>query len=203
MRFLVVVVTAVVLAFIGGTAGAAPQRDALIRPGLGIGNVHLGMTFAEARRALGRPQHVLKQRRFGFGSRYAEYGWGWGGTDWIVAVTGRGDRARVVMVATGLRRERTRIRRVGVGSTDEAVRRALGARCDGKNTGYYPSVYKDTMWCFLGVRRSTAHTAFSLIEDCQINPLPAHAECPPSKRVYRVYEVRVAEPRFIWGYHGR
>jgi hypothetical protein len=179
------------------SAGATPSRDALIRPGVGIGMVRVGMTFAQVRQALGRPQLVLKLRRFPFGSRYAEYAWG-GGTDWIVAVLGSGDRARVVMVATGLRRERTRSR-VGVGSTDLAIRRTLGGRCDAK-ASYAPYVYKDKITCFLGRRRTIAHTAFSLIEDCQIDPLPAHVRCPLSKRVYRVYEVRVGEPRYLWGY---
>jgi hypothetical protein len=191
-----------------GTASAAPQRDALIRPGVGIGNVRVGLTLAHVRRALGRPEAVMRQRRYGFGF-YTEYAWS--GTDWIVAVVGRRDRARVVSVATGLRRERTRLRKVGVGSTEQAVRRGLGARCFGKEervdpiTGekvYSPTVGKDTMTCFLGRSQKAPHTTFSLIEQCRVL-LPTHVHCPGEQRVYRVYEVKVGEPRFIWGYWGR
>jgi hypothetical protein len=193
---------------VAGNASAAPARDALIRPGVGIGEIRVGMTFAQVRRALGRPETVMRQRPYGFGGRYAEYAWN--GTDWIVAVAGRGDRARVVSVATGLRGERTRIRRVGVGSTEEAVRRGLGARCFGKEarvdpiTGekvYSPTVGKDTMTCFLGRTQKAPHTTFSLVEQCRI-PAPHPMKCPGEQRVYRVYEVKVGEPRFIWGYWG-
>lgn len=198
-----------VVAVAAGSAGAAPQRDALIRPGVGIGQVRVGMTFAQVRRTLGPPEAVLRRRPFGFGGHYTEYGWN--GTDWTVAVTGRGDRARVVSVATGLRRERTRIRRVGVGSTELAVRRGLGARCFGKEervdpiTGekvYSPTFGKDSMTCFLGRSQKAPHTTFSLIEQCRI-PAPHPMQCPGEERVYRVYEVKVGEPRFIWGYWGR
>lgn len=201
-----IVVAASILA--AGTADATPSRDALLRPGIGIGGIRLGMTFAQVRRVLGRPDAVLRQRPYGFGGRYTEYAWN--GSDWIVAVTGRGDRARVVSVTTALRRDRTRIRKVGVGSTEQAVRRGLGARCFGKEervdpiTGervYLPTIYKDTMTCFLGRSRKAPHTTFSLVEHCR-DLLPTHVQCPGEKRVYRVYEVRVGEPRFIWGYSG-
>jgi hypothetical protein len=189
------------------SASALPARDAFIHPGVGIGEVRIGMTLAEVRRALGQPEAVMRRRRFGFG-HYTEYAWA--GTDWIVAVIGRGDRARVVSVATGLRRERTRTRKVGVGSTELAVRRGLGARCFGKEervdpiTGekvYPPTVGTDTMTCFLGRSQKAPHTTFSLVERCRLL-LPTHVQCPGEQRVYRVYEVKVAEPRFIWGYWG-
>jgi hypothetical protein len=41
------------------SAGAAPQRDALIRPGVGIGEVRLGMSLKQVRAAWGRPQAVI------------------------------------------------------------------------------------------------------------------------------------------------
>jgi hypothetical protein len=191
--FAPIVAAAFVLA--AGSASASPQRDTLVRPGVGIGKVRLGMTFAEVRRALGRPEAVLERQRLGFGAHYAEYAWG--GSEWIVAVYGRDDRPRVVSVATGVQRERTR-RGVGVGSTERAVRRTLGARCAGKNTGHDPDVYKDTMVCFLGRSVRAPHTLFSLVEDCAV-PVPAHANCPPTKLAYLVYEVKVGEPRYIYG----
>jgi hypothetical protein len=192
---MLVVAALVAAALLAGSASAAPSRDALIRPGVEIGPVRVGMTFAQVRRALGRPEAVLKQRRFGFGSRYAEYAWG--GSDWIVAVQGRADRARVVSVATGLRRERTR-RGIGVGSTDASVRRHLGARCYGKTGRFDHMANRDTATCFLGRNRDRPHTLFSLIQECRI-PTPWPVKCPVEQQVYRVYEVKVGEPRFMWG----
>ena len=95
-----------------------------------------------------------------------------------------------------------------MGSTEAAVRRGLGARCFGKEerrdpiTGepvYTPTIGKDTMTCFLGRSREAPHTTFSLVERCRVL-LPTHVHCPGELRVYRVYEVKVGEPRFIWGY---
>jgi hypothetical protein len=45
------------------SAAAAPQRDALIRPGVGIGKVELGMSLAQVRAAWGKPQSVVTGRR--------------------------------------------------------------------------------------------------------------------------------------------
>jgi len=196
MRALALTVAAVSIVAVA-SATAASSRDALIRPGVGIGEVRVGMTFAQVRQALGRPQVVLKQRRFGFGSRYAEYAWN--GTDWIVAVVGSGDRARVVMVATGLRRERTR--GAGVGSTDEALQRALGARCTPKAGKYDNTLGPEGIACYLGRSREQPHTAFLLTQDCRI-PTPHPVQCPAEQSVYLVYEVRVGDPRFIYGYFG-
>jgi hypothetical protein len=95
------------------TAGS-PSSAQVIRLGVGIGPVRLGMSYAEVRRALGRPQIVNRRQNRGFGNRYVEYLWGYG--DWRVGLLGRPGRERVVRVATGLRRERTR-EGVGVGTT--------------------------------------------------------------------------------------
>jgi hypothetical protein len=192
---------------VSASASAAPQRDALVRPGVAVGKVRVGMPFQQVRGVLGRPQVVLRQRRYGFDSLYTEYAWG--GTNWTVAVVGRGNAARVVSVSTGLRRERTRAG-IGVGSTERSVRRTLGARCFDKEaqfdpiTGervYIPVTRKDTMYCFLGRDRDAAHTAFSLGETCLI-PTPHPMICPKEKRLYRVFEVTVGQPRFTWGYWG-
>ena len=137
----------------------------------------------------------FKRKRLAFREEYAEYAWG-GGTSWIVAVHTRDGHSRVVSVATGLDRERT-ARGVGVGSAERAVRRKTGARCVGEPR-YDPDVYKDTMLCYLGRSRRTAHTVFSLVEDCA-EVVPAHANCPPRKVTFVVYEVKVGDPRFIFG----
>ena len=145
-----------------GSAEAAPVRDALIRPGVGIGEIRLGMRLAEVRRALGRPQVILEQRRLGFGSSYSEYAWN--GANWTVGLLGRGDRARVVSVATGLRRERTRSR-VSVGSTDTALRRALGTRCYAPHAEAGNPAYA-RMTCYLGRSSRAPNTVFRLYREC-------------------------------------
>jgi hypothetical protein len=193
---------------VSAEANAAPARDALIRPGVGIGKVRVGMTFAQARLGLGPRPVLVRQRRYGFGSRYAEYAWR--GSEWTVGVVGRGGRARVVSVATQARRERTS-GGIGVGSSEHAVRRALGARCFGKERQFDPITGErvfvpalggdDLMWCFLGRDRKLAHTTFSLVERCRI-PAPHPMKCPAAQRVYLVFEVAVGEPRFVWGYWG-
>ena len=68
----VALVAAVVAA---AAAHGAPQRDALVRPGVGIGKIRLGMTPAQVFRALGRTPLVNRRIDFGFGTRYVEYGW--------------------------------------------------------------------------------------------------------------------------------
>ena len=87
------------------------------------------------------------------------------------------------------------------------MRRALGARCFGKEervdpiTGekvYRPTIYEDTTTFFLGPSRRAPHTTFELVERCRVL-LPTHVQCPGEQRVYRVYEVEVGEPRFVYG----
>jgi hypothetical protein len=100
---------------------AAGERDALVRPGVGIGKIRLGMTPAQVFRALGRTPLVNRRIDYGFGNRYVEYGWDY--TVWTVGFTGRRNNLRVSKVATTLRTERTTAR-VGVGSTVPGILRA-------------------------------------------------------------------------------
>jgi hypothetical protein len=209
MRVTLVIAVAVAALAAAAPGSGAPSDDVVLRPGIGIGELRVGMTFVQARAVFRGAPIVQKRRRYGFQSEYVEYAWGV--SDWVVAVVGRGARARVVAVATGLRSERTPRFKVGVGSTERDVRQRLGARCFGKEEQfdpitkqrvYVPTVGKDAMACYLGRDPRGPHTVFSLEEDCRIDPLPAHVHCPAGERVYRVYEVRVGEPRFARGYWG-
>jgi hypothetical protein len=110
-----------------GTASAAPERDALIRPGVGIGKVRLGMTLAQVRAALGPHTLVNKRQRLGFGQQYLELDWDYG--QWLVGLIGRPNRMRVVRIGTLKRTERT-ARGVGIGTRIQQVRRVFpNARC--------------------------------------------------------------------------
>ena len=86
------------------------------------------MTFAQVKAVLGRPTVVNRTRRIGF-ARYVEYDWGWG--RWTVGFSGRGDNLRVSLIATTIKRERTK-EGIGVGSTASSVQRTYkprGIRC--------------------------------------------------------------------------
>jgi hypothetical protein len=172
---------------IGTTAPARTDAHLSLRPGVGVGTLRVGTSFAGVRKTLGKPSRIAHRRDWGFGS-YAEYEWGWA-SDWIVGVQRQGSRATVVMLSTS-RPFRT-VSGVGTGSSLRSLQRRLGARC------YYPSPppkgpkelsgYPLQAFCYLG-RRGGAITLFSLANHCAV-PNDRHSLCPKSKRRYRVYEV--------------
>ena len=114
-------------------AGAAPQRDLLIRPGVGIGKVRLGMTVPQLRAAMGRPLAVLPQEAR-FGRQAVEWQYGYG--SYIVRLEGRRNALRVVGVSTTILKERTR-EGFGVGTLESRVERAFAGRirCERLRTG--------------------------------------------------------------------
>jgi hypothetical protein len=129
MPRLVVVVSSLLLgaAVTAAPTASAPSSTRLIRLGVGIGKIRLGMTYAEVRRALGRPQLVNRRQDRGFGNRYIEYLWNY--DEWRVGLLGPRGRERVVRVSTALRSERTP-ERVGVGSTPRQLARAYRRRAE-------------------------------------------------------------------------
>jgi hypothetical protein len=103
---------------LASTAGAAAQRDELIRPGVGIGKIRLGMTEAQVRRALGRP-FASRSKREGFGRLRVELQFEDGYT--FVTLAGRQGALRVVGVSTLKESEQTP-QGVRVGTRDDASR---------------------------------------------------------------------------------
>jgi len=90
-----------------GSVVAAPSKDALVRPGLSIGKVRLGMDVAQVRRAMGRHDSGVAELK-GFGSRRLELTWWSGLADhFIVELLGPRGRERVVSIATSRKSERT------------------------------------------------------------------------------------------------
>jgi hypothetical protein len=130
------------------SAAAVSERNALVRPARGIGNLSLGMTQRQVRRALGKPVYVRRIPR-GFGRTLIEMSYWLDG--WTVRLAVRRGVFRVVYVETTLARERTR-QGLGVGSTDQRLRRLHpNVRCrsvPGYNTE-----------CIVG-SRSQRHTVF-------------------------------------------
>jgi hypothetical protein len=105
------------------SAAAAPSHELVIRPGVGIGKVRLGMSQAAVRRAWGAPQAVTRTgRRVELQYDFAAY---------VVTLAGSRGRERVVSVATTLAKERTR-GGIGVGSLESRLRRVYRGdlRCE-------------------------------------------------------------------------
>ena len=107
---------------------SAAGRDALIRPGNGIGRIDLGMTLAQVKRALGPHDQGWSESR-GLGQRYLELSWDSGPADYFaVALLGRPGRLRVGSVTTT--RPAESLRGVGPGATLAKLKRTFrGLRC--------------------------------------------------------------------------
>ena len=190
MRRLLVLAALLAATLAATPAHGASESNLVIQPGRQIGKVRIGMTFAQVRRVLGKPNVVNRSRRVGFG-RYVEYDWGWG--NWTVGFSGRGSNLRVTLIGTTLRRERTRDG-VGVGTSAQRMRSAL--RDDGLNCSAMPADTRTEIphpVCRLGTR-VRGFTFFQTATEC--TDLYAY-NCPPRKRrtyVSQVFVVTAAAP---------
>jgi hypothetical protein len=127
MRLVALLVAGLAAAIVtaGGAAGAR-SATAVIRPGVGIGPIRLGMSSAQVRRALGRPAYA-RGSRAGFDRLLIEYSYWPDG--YTVHLLRRAGRTRVVSVETTLRTQRTR-GGLGVGTSARRLAKELpGARC--------------------------------------------------------------------------
>ena len=132
MRRVVALVT-VTAAVVAAAASAAPQRNELVRPGVSVGKIKLGMTDAQLRRAMGKPTYTL-QHASSFGRRVIEYQFG-ATANYVARLAGpRGD-LRVVSTYTVLRSERLP-NGFGVGTQEVKIRRTYGSKlqCDAWDT---------------------------------------------------------------------
>jgi hypothetical protein len=174
---ILVVVASIVGAGATAPAAGAPDATTLIRPGVGIGKVRLGMTHAQVRRALG-PHMVVNARERRFGLTYLELAYDY--SAYTVGFLGAPGKLRVVSVATSLRRERTR-NGLGPGTSLPALRRALrGERCRLRRAAQMAMFQTE---CILHAP-SGARTTFIAGEDCR-------AFVPRCDR-WRVFEVAVS-----------
>lgn len=174
-----------VAAIAGAAAGAGrthPARDTLIRPGVGIGKLRLGMTSEQARAALGLPVLLVRERRFrGFRAPrwYTEYRTR--DALWAVAFFGERGRERLVVVRTGVRRERT-AGGVGVGTPVSALPkklRPLRPTCvKGEPFYKWHHVQRQLVACAVSTRGAT--TIFSGDVTCSVTPM-RYQGCPREK----------------------
>ena len=159
------------------SASAAPHASAVIRPGIGIGKVRLGMTRAEVRRALG-PHMVVNKRERRFGLTYLELAYDY--SAYTVGFFGPPAKLRVISVATSLRRERTRSG-LGPGTSLHALRRALrGERCRRRSVATFVGRHTE---CSV-FARTGARTTFIAAPECDAQKLTCGAPI--------VYEVAVS-----------
>jgi hypothetical protein len=166
MRLRLASIAALVAAFAcSQTGAAAPEHNQMVRMGVGIGKIQLGMTLPRVRRALGRHLVVYRRHDFGARGRYVEYGWerpgrvSWEPAIWQIGFrsTRRGGPMRVVRILTSATNERTS-RRLGVGSWPRQIVRAYpNATCVSRGEwGPYP-------WDWVIVEnRDGGMTAFNL-----------------------------------------
>jgi hypothetical protein len=134
---------AVAASVVAALASAAGERDALIRPGVAIGGISLGMTPAQVSRVRARPSERRVEAR-GFGVRYTELSWLSGLADRLtVGILGRPGAERVVLVETTALAERT-AGGIGPGVPMTRVRNAFpNVQCRQTET---PGGFLDFQW---------------------------------------------------------
>lgn len=158
---------AVVASLAAATAAAAPTRDALVRPGRGIGTVTVGMTRQQVQAALGRHTFVSRRRDLGFREQYLELQWGY--ATWTVGFQGRPGSLRVVMVGTTLRRQRTR-EGLGTGSRVRDIVRAYPRATCSDWAGLGSNSSKER-WIVVA-HPTGSRTIFAAIGDMKPSPSP-------------------------------
>jgi hypothetical protein len=137
---------------LAASASAAPQRDLLIHPGVGIGKVKLGMTLKQVRAAWGKPQSVTRRREGQARLTELQYDF----AAYSVTLIGSPGRERVIRVGTTLVKEKL-ANGLGVGSSERRILRALRGRlhCDQLDTYQlaihpYPVLRTNRRECSLG-----------------------------------------------------
>ena len=109
---------------VASTASAGQSRDALIRPGVSVGKVRLGMSVTQLRKALGKPWTVVTYQR-GFGRRQLELQY----ASLQITAFGRDGAERVVIIESKQERERT-VAGIGIGVREAVLRAQQSVACE-------------------------------------------------------------------------
>jgi hypothetical protein len=99
--------------------GLASAASATILPGVGLAHVQIGMTLAQTKKVLGKPQTVNARRQLAGHRGYIEYGWNYSSV-WVGFVNTKGV-LHSVLIGTTLAREKTKTG-IGVGTQIEDLR---------------------------------------------------------------------------------
>jgi hypothetical protein len=167
--------------FAAADVSASPDVSELIRPGVGIGKVRLGMTQAQVRRALGQRHAIVNVRERRFGLVYLELAYDY--SAYTVGFFGAPGKLRVVSVATSLRSERTR-NGLGPGTSLRALRRVLrGERCRRRTVVTFVGFQTE---CSV-LAASGARTTFIAVPECDQRHICSTAQT--------VFEVVVSRAR--------
>lgn len=175
----------VIATVFAGAALAAPARDALVRPGVSVGKVKLGMTEAQLRSAMGAPDYVLRKRG-SFGRFTVQFQYG-ARSEWVVDLTGPRGATRVVSVTTFVRSQRLP-NGFGPGTRELTIRRAYGSRlvCPRWPTYVFQGVTflepAQTRTCTLAGPRGTATIFVSRVDVPQAKP----GNIDPHARVFEI-----------------
>lgn len=185
-----------------GVAGSAPTRDALVRPGEGIGNLRLGMTRTQALRALDRPV-VFERARVFPGLRYLEYRTK--DRAWRIGLFGARGGEQLLLIRTELATERTK-EGLGVGTpilTLRAKLRVQRPKCIRRYPFINYRLHMRLQVAACAIRTETmlgrATTSFSGRVRCAV-PLVRYQGCPRIR--YFVAPVTVESNRlYRYGLH--
>jgi len=191
VRLVRICAIAVLTSLVTGSASAATPGQALLRPGLAIGELRLGMTLPQVRKALGDPLLVSHREQSPSRGTYVQYNFGRDTVLEVGVFRERGATTGRVVLIKDSRRARTRAG-VGVGSTHSTLQKRLGARCYRQLVGskiYAP--YRDFVSCYLGRAERTPITHFSLVTECSLPPERYSRVCPTDRRVYRAASVTI------------
>lgn len=99
--------------------GATSAANGTIQPGVGLAHTKLGMTLAQTKKVLGKPQTVNARLQLAGHRRYIEYGWNYSST-WVGFMPTK-RVLRSVLIGTTLAREKTSAG-LGVGTEVERLR---------------------------------------------------------------------------------
>jgi hypothetical protein len=182
---------AVALLVVG--AGAAGAAGPSIKAGVGIGTIRLGMTEAQLRIALGRPEASHREpSTFGRLRAVLQYD----GATYTVILDGRPGALRVTAVSTTLARHRS-AEGFGVGTPERTLRARFASRlrCEPLNTvtsAEGPFVARNQRWrrCVLPGPGATQLVWFTNLPQELTNQLP-FVRVTEWNRTARVVEVAV------------
>lgn len=165
---------------LAASAAAATPGGPLVRFGVGIGDVRLGMTTGDARRALGQPLDLVRARRLPDGRRFVEYQSRDG--FWGIAMFGHKGRERLVRVSSEIPRLRTS-QRLTIGTPMEAVARALepGRECR-SGSAFINYRLQPVAIDSCAVRGRVALTIFRGHSECAVEPI-RYQGCPRIRTV--------------------